>query len=252
MTSALALSHDVAGPQDGPVLVVGSSLGTTFHMWDPQFAALTRHFRVVRYDHLGHGASAVPPGPYTVDQLADAVLALVAGMGISRFHYLGLSLGGMVGMTIAARVPDRVDRLALMCTSAYLPPESGWRDRAAAVRADGTASLADGAIGRWFTPGFTDTKPYTDMLAATPDEGYAACCEAIATMDLRSRIGAITAATMVIAGKADPATPPDHGRLIADSVPGARFELVDASHLANVERPDEVNALLLDHLGGAA
>ncbi len=250
MTSSLALHHDVAGRPDGPALVIGSSLGTTFHMWDPQFDALAQRFRVIRYDHLGHGVSAVPPGPYTVRQLADNVLSLVDELGIDRFHYLGLSLGGMVGMEIASRVPERVDRLALVCTSAYLPPASGWRDRAATVREHGTASISEGAIGRWFTPAFTGTEPYTAMLAATPDEGYAACCEAIAAMDLRSVIGKITAATMVIVGDADPATPPDHGRLIAATVRGARFEQVAAAHLANVERPADVTALLLDHLGG--
>ncbi|HEX5407563.1 MAG TPA: 3-oxoadipate enol-lactonase [Pseudonocardiaceae bacterium] len=247
MTS-LELSYDVAG--DGPVLVAGSSLGTTMRMWDPQYAALAERFRVVRYEHLGHGGSSVPPGPYTVDRLADAVLSLVDDLRIDRFHYLGLSLGGMVGMTIASRLPDRVDRLALMCTSAYLPPADSWLDRAATVRAEGTAAITEGAIGRWFTPAFTDTDPYTAMLAATPDEGYANCCEAIAAMDLRPALGRITASTMVIAGSSDPATPPEHGRLIADTVPGARFELVDAAHLANVERPAEVTALLLDHLGG--
>jgi 3-oxoadipate enol-lactonase len=249
MTS-LELSYDVAG--DGPVLVVGSSLGTTMRMWEPQFDALAERFRVVRYDHLGHGGSSVPPGPYTVDRLADAVLSLVDDLGVDRFHYLGLSLGGMVGMTIAARLPDRVDRLALLCTSAYLPPAEGWLDRAATVRAEGTAAITEGALGRWFTPAFTDTDPYAAMLAATPDEGYASCCEAIAAMDLRPVIGGITASTLVIAGSSDPATPPEHGRLIADTVPGARFELVDAAHLANVERPAEVTALLLDHLGGTA
>jgi 3-oxoadipate enol-lactonase len=146
-----------------------------------------------------------------------------------------------------------VARLALMCTSAYLPPADGWRDRAATVRAHGTASISEGAIGRWFTPEFTDTQPYTEMLAATDDEGYAACCEAIGSMDIRPVIGGITAPTLVIAGAVDPATPPDHGRLIADTVPGARFEVVaGASHLANVERPAEVTDLLVDHLGGAA
>ncbi|HEY3748243.1 MAG TPA: 3-oxoadipate enol-lactonase [Pseudonocardiaceae bacterium] len=247
MTS-LELSYDVAG--DGPVLVVGSSLGTTMRMWEPQFDALVERFRVVRYDHLGHGGSSVPPGPYTVDRLADSVLSLVDDLGVERFHYLGLSLGGMVGMTIAARLPDRVDRLALLCTSAYLPPAEGWLDRAATVRAEGTAAITEGALGRWFTPAFTDTDPYAAMLAATPDEGYAGCCEAIAAMDLRPVIGDITASTLVIAGSSDPATPPEHGRLIADTVPGARFELVDAAHLANVERPAEVTGLLLDHLGG--
>jgi 3-oxoadipate enol-lactonase len=252
MTSALALNYDVAGPGDAPVLVAGPSLGTTLRMWDPQLAALTERYRVVRYDHLGHGASTVPPGPYTVDQLADAVLSLVDALGVDRFHCTGVSLGGMVGMTIAARVPERVERLAVVCTSAYLPPAEGWLERAAAVRAHGTASIAEGAAGRWFTPAFTGAQPYIDMFAATPDEGYAACCEAIASMDIREDIGKITAATLVIAGTADPATPPDHGRLIADTVSGARLELVDAAHLANVERPAEVTALLLDHLGGTA
>lgn len=253
MTSSLALHHDIVGPADGPALVVGPSLGTNLHMWDPQADALAERFRVVRYDHLGHGASAVPPGPYTVDQLADAVLSLVDGLGIGRFHYVGLSLGGMVGMAIASRVPDRVDRLAVLCTSAYLPPASGWRERAATVREHGTASIGEGAVDRWFTPAFTDPEPYLAMLAATPDEGYAGCCEAIAAMDLRPVIDRITARTVVIAGSADPATPPDHGRLIATTVPGARFEVVTgAAHLANVERPADVTALLLDHFGGAA
>ncbi|HEY1570993.1 MAG TPA: 3-oxoadipate enol-lactonase [Pseudonocardiaceae bacterium] len=243
----MTLNHDITGPDDAPVLLVGPSLGTTLHMWDAQIDALSEHFRVLRYDHIGHGSSPVPPGPYTVDQLADEVLTLVDG--VARFSCLGLSLGGMVGMTIAALQPDRVERLALMCTSAHLPPESGWRDRAATVRAQGTAAITEGALGRWFTPAFTDTEPYAAMLAATPDEGYAGCCEAIAAMDIRSRLPAITAPTLVIAGEQDPATPLEHGKLIADTVPGARLAVVpDASHLANVERPAEVTGLLLEHL----
>jgi 3-oxoadipate enol-lactonase len=192
----------------------------------------------------------VLPGPYTVDRLADAVLSLVDDLGVESFHYAGLSLGGMVGMAIASRVPERVRRLALLCTSAYLPPAEGWRTRAAAVLAAGTGSIADTVTTRWFTPAFTERETYTAMMTAIPDEGYAACCAAIETMDLRPRLGDITAPTMVIAGAEDPATPPDHGKLIADSVPGARFELVaGAAHLANVERPADVTALLLDHLG---
>jgi 3-oxoadipate enol-lactonase len=251
MTSAPELSYDVTGPQDAPVLVVGPSLGTTFRMWDPQVPALSQKFRVVRYDHLGHGGSAVLPGPYTVDRLADAVLSLVDDLGVDSFHYAGLSLGGMVGMAIAARVPRRVLRLALLCTSAYLPPAQAWRDRADAVRAGGTASIAEAVSTRWFTAGFTGRAPYEAMLVATPDDGYAACCAAIETMDLRPRLGDITAPTLVVAGAQDLPTPPPHGELIAQSVPGARFELVEgAGHLANVEQPAEITALLLDHLGG--
>jgi 3-oxoadipate enol-lactonase len=251
MTSAPELSYDVTGPEDAPVLLVGPSLGTTLRMWDPQAPALAERFRLVRYDHLGHGGSAVLPGPYTVDRLADAVLSLADFLGAERFHYAGLSLGGMVGMAIAARVPERVERLALLCTSAFLPPARGWRDRAAAALAEGTGAIADAVTKRWFTPAFPDRDAYIAMMASIPDEGYAACCAAVETMDLRPVLGDITAPTLVIAGAEDPASPPDHGRLIAESVPGARFELVTAAaHLANVEQPDVVTGLLLDHLGG--
>lgn len=245
----MTLNFETAGPADAPLVVVGPSLGTTLHMWDPQIAALSKRFRVLRYDLLGHGDSPVPDGPYTVDQLADEVLAIA---GPDPFHYVGLSLGGMIGMTIASRVPERVLRLAVLCTSAYLPPASGWFDRAATVRSSGTESIIDASLGRWFTPGFTDTERYAAMLASIPDEGYAGCCAAIATMDLRHALGKITAPTLVVAGTADPATPPQHGRAIADGVPDARLELVDASHLASVERAADVTALLLEHLGGTA
>ncbi|HEY0807199.1 MAG TPA: alpha/beta fold hydrolase, partial [Pseudonocardiaceae bacterium] len=170
--------------------------------------------------------------------------------GIERFHYVGLSLGGMIGMALAAAAPDRIGRLALLCTSAHLPPAQGWLDRAHQVREYGTASIADTVTARWFTPDFTERGPFLAMLAATPDEGYAACCAAIAELDLRAVLGRITAPTLVVAGHDDPATPPEHGRRIADAIPGARFvELADAAHLANVQRPTEVTALLTEHLG---
>ncbi|HEX9338048.1 MAG TPA: 3-oxoadipate enol-lactonase [Pseudonocardiaceae bacterium] len=245
------LAYDLAGPADAPVVVLGPSLGTTRAMWDPQHDVLCQRFRVLRYDLLGHGGSAVMCGPYTVDQLAGEVLSLLSG--IEHFCYVGLSLGGMIGMAVAAAAPDRVDRLALLCTSAYLPPAKGWLDRADHVRAQGTASIADVVGTRWFTPAFADRAGYLAMLAATPDEGYAACCGALAEMDLRPVLGRITAPTLVVSGHDDPATPPDHGRLIADAIAGARFvELPGAAHLANVERPAEVTALLLDHLSGGS
>lgn len=244
------LAYDLAGPADAPVLVLGPSLGTTRAMWDPQHALLCRRFRVLRYDLLGHGGSAAPDGPYTVDQLAGEVLSLLTG--IEHFHYAGVSLGGMIGMELASAAPDRVDSLALLCTSAYLPPAEGWLDRARHVREHGTASIADAYATRWFTPAFADSARYLAMLAATPDEGYAACCHAIADMDLRPVLDGITAPTLVIAGLDDPATPPEHGRRIAEAIPGARFVAVaGAAHLANVERPAEVTGLLAEHLEAA-
>jgi 3-oxoadipate enol-lactonase/4-carboxymuconolactone decarboxylase len=245
------LTYDVTGPADAPVLVMGSSLGTTTHMWNPQLPELSRYFRVIRYNHPGHGGSAEPPGPYTMDTLADLVLGLLDELGVERFHYAGLSLGGMIGMTIASREPARVDRLALVCTSAHMAPPEQWLDRAATVRAHGTAVTVDAAMGRWFTPAFTDRAPYARMLSSISAEGYASCCEAIAAMDLRPVLAKITANTMVVSGLDDPSTPPAHGRVIADSVRDARFEVVTgAAHLANVEQPAKVTTLLLHHLLG--
>jgi len=250
------LHHEVYGPAGAPVVVLGGSLGTDLSMWRPQVAALSRRYRVICFDHRGHGGSQVPPGPYTVDDLGNDVLALLDGLGLPRVSYCGLSLGGMVGMWLAAHHPERVARLALLCTAAHLPPAAGWHERAALVRADGTASIANAVLGRWFTAGFLADparRPLLDryrrMLSATPAEGYAGCCEAIAALDLRPALPRICASTLVVAGADDPAIPPPLGAEIAAAVPGARFTVQSrAAHLASVERPDEVSALLTEHL----
>ncbi|HEX5495338.1 MAG TPA: 3-oxoadipate enol-lactonase [Mycobacteriales bacterium] len=248
------LHATVDGPADAPVLLLGSSLGTTGAMWEPQLAGLTGLFRVVRYDHRGHGGSPVPAGPYRLADLAGDVLALADRLGVARFCYAGLSLGGMVGMELAAQAPDRVDRMALLCTSALLGPPEFWTARADAARAGGTASIADTVVSRWFRPDFVAANPdlyarYQRMCADTPAEGYAGCCEAIRDMDLTGRLGAIRSATLVLAGADDPATPPSHAELIAAGIDGARVVVVDgAAHLANVERPAEVTDLLVTHL----
>ncbi|MBF9134881.1 3-oxoadipate enol-lactonase [Plantactinospora sp. S1510] len=251
MTSRLHANVD--GPTDAPVLVLGSSLGTSGAMWQPQLAALTEHFRVVRYDHLGHGDSDVPDGPYSIAELGTAVLRLLDDLRIRRASYAGLSLGGMVGMWLAANAPDRIDRLALLCTSAGLGPAQGWRDRAAATRAGGVEAVADAVLARWFTKGFATARPaevaeYRSMLTATPAEGYAACCEAIAEMDLRADLARITAPTLVLAGANDPAIPVEHARVLVDGIAGAGLRVVgDAAHLASVEQPERITRLLLDH-----
>src|SRR5262245_20550459 len=254
---AVEIHHVFDGHEEAPVVVFGNSLGTTLRMWDPQVGALTTRFRVLRQDHRGHGGSPVVPGPYTVPDLGGDLLALLDRVGVGRVSYCGLSLGGMVGMWLAANAPERVDRLVLCCTSAYLPPASGWADRAATVRARGTAAIVDVAAGRWFTPAFRAARP--DVVEATlaelrgiHSEGYAGCAEAIGSMDLRAVLGGITAPTLVIAGAADPATPPEHGEAIAATIPGARLAVLpDTSHLANLERAGDVNRLLLEHLGAA-
>ncbi|WP_341721045.1 3-oxoadipate enol-lactonase [Micromonospora sp. FIMYZ51] len=248
-----ALHATVDGPPQAPVLVLGSSLGTTGAMWRPQLAALAARFRVIRYDHLGHGGSAVPAGPYSIDLLGRKVLALLDELAVGRVHYAGLSLGGMVGMWLAAHAPERIDRLALLCTAAALGPADGWRARAATVRAGRLDSVADAVVGRWFTPAFVAAHPdtvavYRDMLLATPPAGYAGCCDAIAGMDLRADLAAVRAPTLVIAGADDPATGPEQVADIARRIPGARLTVLpDAAHLASVEQPEAVTRLLTAH-----
>lgn len=247
----------VDGPAGAPVLVLANSLGTTVDMWEPQLPALARRFRVVRFDTRGHGRSAVPHGPYTIGDLGGDVLALLDELGVARAHFCGLSLGGMVGMWLAAHAPQRIDRLVLCCTSARPTAPESWARRAATVRAEGTAAIAELVVGRWLTPEYAHREPdlvarLRAMLAATPAEGYASCCDVIQTLDLTPVLHRITAPTLVLHGADDPAFLPSHGADIAAAVPGARLALVrNAAHLANVEQVDAVTALIVDHLGGA-
>ena len=241
------------GPADAPPLLLSNSLGTTSEMWDPQIPALTERFRVIRYETRGHGVAPVPNGPYSIDDLGGDAVALLDRLGIERAHVVGLSLGGMTAMWLGANAPERVGRLVLMCTSAMLAEEHDWPARAKLVREQGPGAIADATIERWFTPGFVERNPDTvarlrATLSDTPPEGYAGCCDAIAAMDLLDAIGAIGAPTLVIAGREDPATPPPHAERIAERIPGARVELVDAAHLANTERADDVTRLTLSHL----
>lgn len=258
MTETARLYYELEGPEDAPLLVLANSLGANLRMWDDQAPELRRHFRLLRYNHRGHEGSDSPPGPYSIADLGKDVLALADELGAERLSFAGLSIGGMVGMWLASEVPERVERLALLCTSALMSPPEAWEERARTARESGTGALAPTVVERWFTPAFREAAPETaewaeDMIRNTPDEGYAACCEAIRDMDLRDRLGSIAAPTLIIAGEDDPATPPDHAALIRDSVPGSEMSVVpDAAHLANIEQAEAVTSLLLDHLGSAS
>jgi 3-oxoadipate enol-lactonase len=238
-----------------PVLVLGNSLGTSRMVWDRQVAALGERFRLLRFELPGHGGSAAWTGPYSIGRFGAEVLALLDSAGIERAAYCGISLGGMIGMWLAANAPDRIAALGLACTSAYLPPAEGWRARAELVRTSGLASISAQSAGRWFTPAFAEREPavvaaFIAELERTDPVGYAGCCLAIADMDLRADLARIKAPTLVISGADDPATPPEHGALIAAGIGGARQIVVQgASHLANVSSPTEVTTALLEHLG---
>jgi 3-oxoadipate enol-lactonase len=243
------------GNRAGPPIVWLGSIGSSTAMWDRQVPAFADH-RCVLIEHPGHGGSAPPEGPLTIDRLGDAVLAALDEAEVERAHFVGLSLGAMVSMSIATRSPGRVGHLALLCTSAFFGPQYGWPERAAVVRAEGMSAVAEATVGRWLTPEYAAGHPdevtaLVEMVMATDPDGYASCCEAIGEMDLREDLHTVGAPTLVVAGTQDPATPPPHAETIASLIPDARMEMVDAAHLANWERPIAINELLRAHFEGA-
>lgn len=247
--------HEVTGPANGPVVVLAGSLGSDLRMWEPQVEPLVAAgFRVVRYDHRGHGRSPAPPGPYSLAELGEDLVALLDGLELPRVSLVGLSLGGMTGMWLARHHPSRLDRLVLCCTSAELGPREMWAERARTVRESGLDGIADAGVGRWLTHAGRAANPalsawLREMFTSQDPKGYASCCTAIETMSMVDSLPSVLAPTLVIAGAEDQATPPDHARRIAAAIPGARLEIVEgAAHLGNVERPAEFTALILNHL----
>jgi 3-oxoadipate enol-lactonase/4-carboxymuconolactone decarboxylase len=246
------LHYKITGPPAGTPVVLSGSLGSDLRMWDPQVDSLVAAgFRVIRYDHRGHGESPAPDGPYSLEDLATDALRMLDHLGLRRVSWVGLSLGGMVGMWLAQHEPSRVERLVLCCTSAALGPASMWQERASVARTQGMAALAEPVVARWVTPAASPelVKWLQEMVASHSPEGYASCCTAIETMSIEDDLPSITAPTLVIAGEDDPATPPDHAQRIAAAVPDARLEIVSgAAHLGNVEKPSVFAGLIIDHL----
>jgi 3-oxoadipate enol-lactonase len=248
------LHHQIDGSREGPVLALPSSLGTTMELWAPNLASWSERFCVLRYDQRGHGRCQAPDGPYSVKELGQDFLELLDELGIERVSFCGLSFGGATGMWLAANTPERVDRLVLACTSARFGEPDYWLERAARVREGGVETIADSVLARWFTPRFAAERAdvverFRRLLVETPREGYAASCEAIAAWDFRDGLTAIRAPTLVVAAAKDPATPPEHARLLADRIPGAKLTILpDAAHLANVEQAEAFSALVTEHL----
>ena len=225
-------------------VVLCSSLGAPAAMWDSQLPALAGR-TVLRIDHPGHGGAEVSDVA-DVGDLADRVLAAAGG---GRFTYVGLSLGGAIGLRLALDRPDRIERLVLACTAVQFGEPAQWIERAATVRAYGLGAIVDAVLARWFTPAFGGVDAYREHFLNTDPEGYALCCEALARFDVRDAISAISAPTLVIAATEDPTTPPPVVELVARGIPGAAFEVIPhAAHLVNVERPGDFNRLLEEFL----
>jgi 3-oxoadipate enol-lactonase len=240
--NGIQLYYELAGPAAAPVVMLSNSLGTRLEMWDPQMQALTRRYRVLRYDSRGHGRSDAPAGPYTIELLAADALGLLDALGIERVHFCGLSKGGMVGQLLGARHGERLTTLALCATACHLPPRELWDERIRVATTAGMAALADGVIERWFTEAYrreptVELERVQRMILETPPHGYAACCAAIRDMDLRDVITGIRVPTLVIAGADDPATPPAKAREIHERIPGAQLDVIPgAAHLLNIEQ----------------
>ncbi|MEU4602351.1 alpha/beta fold hydrolase [Kribbella sp. NPDC023972] len=246
----MRLNYEETGPADAPVVLLGSSLGTTHAMWAPQVGVLAERFRVVAFDHRGHGESEAPPGPYTIDDLGGDVVELLDTLGVEQASYVGISLGGALGLWLAENAPDRFHRFALVCPPSN-PAENAqmWTDRAATVRAEGTRAIVDATLGRWFLPEFTDIAPVREQLLNTSDEGYAACCEALSATNLQPGLKDITAAVLLVTTEQDTSVPPETVIPLASAIPGAHLEIIEnAAHLVTYSHPELVNPLLLAHL----
>lgn len=249
MTPGRLLHHEISGPADAPLLILGPSLGTSTTVWEPHLTAPATDFRVLRFDLPGHGGSPAAllrdtgPGRTTVEDLAQLVLAMADELAYDEFHYAGISLGGAIGAWIAAHCPGRVASLALICTSAHFGEERPWRERAELVRLKGTEPLLATSPGRWFADprqaGTPLGRALLKNLADADPMGYAACCDALAAYDMRAELTHITAPALVIGGSRDTATPPHHAEELAAGIPHATLRTVDCGHLA-VEQPGTV------------
>jgi 3-oxoadipate enol-lactonase len=250
--NGIRIAYAEDGPPDGPALVMSHSLSADHTMWEPQLPALVDRYRVLRIDTRGHGRSEVPAGDYSLEQLADDVVALMDSLKIDRAHFCGLSMGGMIGQTLGLRAPDRFLSLTLCDTSSGYPPEGRamWADRIAAARAHGLAPGLDATIDRWFSPGFVASHPNViekvqAMILATPVDGYCGCSAAISKLALTERLGEIRIPTLVIVGEDDPGTPVAMSETIRDGIPGAELVVLPvARHLANMEDVDGFNRAL--------
>ena len=247
LKSGEARIHYALEGQSGlPVLVFSNSLGANYSMWDPQAQEFHKKFRVLRYDTRGHGQSSSTPGPYSIDQLAKDVVALLDALDLDSVHFCGLSMGGMIGMWLGVHAPKRLNRVVLSNTGAKIGTPEAWNARIEAVRKNGMKSIASAVVDRWFSPAFRQKSPAIisntlRMIGEANAEGYLACCAAVRDFDFREQLGRVRAPALVISGAHDPATPPADGRFLAQQIPGARYAELNAAHLSNIEQQDGFN-----------
>jgi 3-oxoadipate enol-lactonase len=252
--------YEIHGKEDAPWLVFSHSLACSVRMWDGETARQKDKYRVLAYDTRGHGQSAAPNGPYTLEQLADDLFHLLKKLEVSKPHFCGLSMGGMIGQTAALKYPGLFRSMTLCDTTSRYPAEAApmWQDRIRVAESKGMAPLVQPTLERWFTEPFRrnhpdKVKPVAALIEKTPVPGYAGCCAAIPKINVTSRLKEIKIPTLVICGNDDPATPPAMAREIQENIPGAKLALIpQAAHLANIEQPEAFNRALGDFLSSPA
>lgn len=241
----------------GPVVTLVHSLATDLTLWDDLTAILAKRFSVLRYDARGHGQTSAPDKPYDFAMLVGDLVGLLDALKIERTHFVGLSMGGMLGQHFALAAPQRLDRLAIVSSTSHVPPEarSLWDERIAVARAQGMQAHVENTLARWFTAPYRAAHPQVmarigALVAATPVAGFAGWGAAIRTLDVTAQLKNVRAPTLVVGGADDPGTPPPASAAIAAAIPGARLEIIpDASHQLVIEQAETFTRLLLEFLG---
>ena len=258
--NGLSIHYQIDGPDNAPWLTMSHSLAANLHMWEWQMPMLTKHFRVLRYDTRGHGQTDAPAGEYSLPMLANDLLGLLDALSIEETHYVGLSMGGMVGQTAALSAPERFLSLSLCDTSSQIPPAAHdtWLERIALARDGGMRAMVDGTIDRWFSSAYqksnsADVDKIRAMILATPVAGFCGCAHAIMGLNVTQAISAITLPTLVLVGEDDPGTPVAAHEVIHNQIDGSQFVILpNALHFSNVEQQDAFNQALLSFLNEQA
>ncbi len=253
-----SVNYEISGRDDGPVVMLSHSLACGTVMWAPQLPALEAHYRVVNYDTRGHGASGAPAGAYSLDQLGDDAVALMDALGLEAVHWVGLSMGGMIGQNLALRRPERLRSLGLCDTSSRIPAAAGptWEERIEIVGRQGMQAILDATLERWFTAPFLAAAadrvaPIREAILATPPEGFIGCCQAIRDLDYTDRLGEIEKPTLIIVGEDDQGTPVAASEVINAGIAGSKLVVLpQAAHLSNIEQADAFTDALMAFLGG--
>jgi len=252
----IQMNFELSGEKDAPIVVLSHSLASSLIMWNPQMDALNPHFRVLRYDLRGHGHSDATPGPYTLDLLAEDVIGLLDALNIDRVHFVGMSVGGMIGQALALNHAKRLRSLVLCDTAAIVPAEAQpiWEERLEKARKKGMESLAEETMERWFTPAFLKQNPpvatlIQKQILATPLAGYLGCAEAIRRLNYLDRLSKINLSTLIMVGEDDPGTPVSASEAIHEHIPDSKLVILpSARHLSNVEQAEVFNTTLLTFL----